>query len=540
MPTSSLSEAGAPAALKMLALVIVLAPFAAAVCAFAFRKYPRLINGITLGFSLVSLVASMAAASWVVERGYPVQFPYFSLYLDALSIYFVLLVNLVALFASYYSIQFLEFDRDHNKHHSPALFHFFLNMFHMTMLLVPMVDNLVVLWISIELTTVFSTILVRYRRDRLSLEAAWKFIMITTTGIIFALLGTLFMANSVPLKLLNNEAIGPMNWSFLVSQGIPAVLNDDYVRLSFLFILLGYGTKAGLAPMHTWLPDGHGQAPAPVSALLSGVMLKSALYAILRFYTITNLSLDDQAEFTSNLLMAAGLLSLVLATPFILKRNRFKRVLAYHSLEHMGIITFGIGIGTQVALFAALLHALNHALTKALMFLVHGSIQYEYINRCGAEYGEGGEESRIQGVLKAMPVSGTLLAFGGLALVGSPPFNIFMSEFMILWAAVQEAGLRGDLRSWLAVLLFILTVTLIFAGLVGHLSRILLGTAPFKPVEPSLRCVRTVFPFVVLIAIITLFGLLLPGWPVDFPAILAKSAQIVQGGASGATAVRLP
>jgi hydrogenase-4 component F len=281
--------------------------------------------------------------------------------------------------------------------------------------------------------------------------------------------------------------------------------------------------------MHTWLPDGHGQAPAPVSALLSGVMLKSALYAILRFYTVTNLCLGD-SKLTSRSLLAVGLLSLVLATPFILKRNRFKRVLAYHSLEHMGIITFGIGIGVPVALFGALLHTLNHALTKALMFLVYGLIQYEYQDRCGTDYNEGDDEQNIHGVLRVMPLSATILAFGGLALVGSPPFNIFMSEFIILWAAIMESSRQPFYYA--AVILFVLTVTLIFGGLVGHLSRLLLGSAPFQPVETDVRRILKLTPFFALVIIIFLFGLIVPNWPVNLPAILQRSVLILNNGVS--------
>lgn len=150
------------------------------------------------------------------------------------------------------------------------------------------------------------------------------------------------------------------------------------MRLAFLFIVVGYGTKAGFAPMHTWLPDGHAEAPAPISALLSGVLLKSALYAILRFYTIANACIGDRT-YTSAILLGAGVVSLVLAAPLILKeQNPFKRVLAYHSLEHMGIITFGVGIGAPLALFGALLHTFNHATTKSLMFLAFGNIMRRY------------------------------------------------------------------------------------------------------------------------------------------------------------------
>jgi hydrogenase-4 component F len=332
---------------------------------------------------------------------------------------------------------------------------------------VPMVDNLVVLWMAIELTTLVSTLLVRYRRQRRTLEAAWKYIGITTAGIVFALFGTILLTDAIDSQTCEGiaQVLGSglaacdqiqgsdlMRWSLLARPQIAVTLDPELVTLSFLFILVGYGTKAGLAPMHTWLPDGHGEAPSPVSALLSGVLLKSALYAILRFYTITNLSRGNTG-FTSKILLVAGLLSLLLSTPFILKRNKFKRVLAYHSLEHMGIIVFGLGIGGTVALFGALLHALNHALTKALMFLTYGHIRREYA--CQGE-AINLDSEQVGGVLKAMPLSGTVLLLGGLGLVGSPPFNVFLSEFIILWAALGriihptpgEDQLQGGSISW--------------------------------------------------------------------------------------------
>jgi hydrogenase-4 component F len=517
--------------LVVLALIAVSAPLAASATTFLARRRPRFLGGITILFSLLSLGASVLVASGA-RREFPLRFMSGFFYLDELSIYFVLLVNLVAFVASWYADLFLAFDKEHNAHHSPFQFHLLFNLFHFTMLLVPTVDNLVILWMAVELTTIFSALLVSYRRERNALEAAWKYIMVTTTGIIFALLGTLFLANAITSDtqaLLAKHAIAgdPMRWSGLALPEVAKSLNANFMRLSFLFILVGYGTKAGFAPMHTWLPDGHGEAPSPVSALLSGVLLKSALYAILRFYTITNLNQQDNARFTSNILLISGLFSLALATPFILKRNKFKRILAYHSLEHMGIITFGIGVGGSVALFGALLHALNHALTKALMFLTYGNIRREYARR-GFESRLENEESNLgAGALKSMPTSGILLALGGLALVGSPPFNIFMSELIILWAAIERALSSRSVGDILAVVLFLITVTLIFGGLVVHLSRLLLDRPPFERGRENLL---TVLPLLGLMLVIIVFGFTVPALPVDFPELLRRSTSIVLQG----------
>lgn len=549
-----------------LVTLAVFFPVIAAVASLGFMFIGRLrwLDRITPICSFLSLLATLLLARLYKD---PVHFGFnqFNLqlvYIDSLSVYFMLLVNLVAFVVSWYSVSYLGYDKLHNPYHRPAWFHLLLNLFHITMLVVPMMGNMILLWIAVELTTVVSTMLVRYRRDRRALEASWKFIITTTTGIIFALLGTLLVAYSIPPVEGAAEFIklgqDPMSWSNLVDERVYPYLENDYLRLAFLFILIGYGTKAGLAPMHTWLPDGHGEAPSPVSALLSGVMLKSALYAILRFYTLTNLVLEDRA-FTSGLLLLAGLFSLALSTPLILKHNRFKRVLAYHSLEHMGIITFGLGIGTSAALFGALLHALNHAITKALMFTTYGYAHQQYTDQVLGNAKKTLDENDVRGVWKAMPVTGSILAIGGLALVGSPPFNIFMSEFIILWAAVQKllnlagppvsvgaTGVVGGQSAvvgvslpsisyggvvqvfWvLAVVIFLVSVSLIFVGMVRHLSRLLLGPAPFAAIESGLSNIRPLAPFLVLLALVALFGLLVPNWFVPLPEILHDSAQIL-------------
>lgn len=512
---------------------VISMPFLACAAVLVFRRKPGWLNACTILFSLISLLASLRLADEVLKASEPPSFDFFpavALYLDSLSIYFVLLVNLVAFITSIYAIPFLKYDQQYNRFHNPAYFHAFLNLFHLTMLLVPMVDNLVILWIAVELTTIFSTLLVHYQRSQWAVEASWKFLMITTTGIIFALLGTLFLINAIPPK--TEESI--MRWSMMLNRDIVNNLDKNLVMLSFLFVLIGYGTKAGLAPMHTWLPDGHGEAPSPVSALLSGVMLKSALYAILRFYVVTNLVFSP--AFTSMLLILAGLFSLILATPFILKKNKFKRILAYHSLEHMGIITFGIGIGTSAALFGALLHVLNHALTKALMFLVYGNIQYAHSKHLQSSSAD--EEEQISGVLKSMPLYGTFLGLGGLALVGSPPFSIFMSKLMILWSAISEvlhpsttiSIPRGILIG--AVVLFVVTVTMIFGGLVSHVSRVLLGKPLIRSDEskPSWYSLALMTPFVFLIFMLFVFGVCIPDWPIDFPQLLNNCVEILQQG----------
>lgn len=472
------------------------------------RLAARLQDGVTIGSSVVSLVLVLLLAN-TVEGTLEFEILSVELYLDSLSIYFLLLVSLVAMAASIYTGPCWS-RRSGTGTLSLTLFHSLFNLFLFTMVLVPMVSNLVVLWIGIELTTVTSTLLIAAERSRVHFEAAWKYIIITSTGIIFALLGTLFLASAIPTG--EDSPPPSMNWpDLLTTQG----LNRNLVVLSFLFVLIGYGTKAGFAPMHTWLPDAHGEAPYPVSALLSGVLLKSALYVILRFYGITNAALGDGGEFASRMLLGIGLLSLVAAVPFILKRNPFKRVLAYHSLEHMGIITVGIGIGGRIALFGALLHVLNHGVTKSLMFLSYGTVQDRYP-----------ADRPPEGVLRALPWTGSMLALGGLALVGTPPFSIFLSELLILWGSVETIR-DGPAQWWLvaAMVIFLLSVTVVFGGLVRHLSRILLGSPPGGVQSET---PRQVLPVLALLLVVVLLGLWVPeAGPLNLRELLDNSVGIL-------------
>jgi hydrogenase-4 component F len=421
-------------------------------------------------------------------------------YIDALSVFFILIVNTIAFAASWNSLAYLKGTLPESFLQEPTTFHLLVNIFHLTMLLVPMINNLIGVWIAIELTTLGSALLMAYRGKRTSWEATWKYLMITSIGIIVALLGTMFLANAIPAEIIPKaEQDQVMNWTFLKDNA--SQLTPSFVWLAFVFALVGYGTKAGLAPMHTWLPDGHGEAPSPISALLSGVLLKSALYAILRFYTLTNLVLHENVK-TSTVLLGAGLLSLLVATPLILKENPFKRVLAYHSLEHMGIITFAIGLGAPIALFGALLHMLNHAITKAFMFLTFGNVIKQYEK-------QGIAQKQITGIFRSMPLTGGILALGGLALVGTPPFNIFISEFIILWGAFSGFSQKDPSEKMvviIAVTLFIISTTLIFYGLVAHLGKLVLHKAQDDPKLEIIGWAETM-PLVFLFVLMFVLGL---------------------------------
>jgi hydrogenase-4 component F len=426
----------------------------------------RWLQSLTVLASVTSLTGCLILAPRVLEE--PLSQGW--LYLDPLGLWFTLIVAVVGVAASFHAIGYHRFLGGLKRHSAKsakvsARFYMLFNLFLASMLAVQIFDNLLVICIAVEITTVISAFLVCHERreNRNSVEAAWKYVILGSVGIVFAFLGTLLLFHAF-------EATAGRSLDLSDLLSIQGKAEVKFLQLAFFFALIGYGTKAGLAPLHTWLPDADSEAPSAVSALLSGVVLKSALYALLRFYELMHRFAPEQvADFASHILLGAGLLSIVVAVPFIVRRqpraqpHRFKRILAYHSLEHMGIVVFGIGLGTPAGVFAALLHALYHAINKALMFLVHGTLKLE------------DERRGLPGTpwIQLSRSHALLLGLGAVALVGSPPFAIFTSKLMIL----REALSGTSEQPWLglAIVIFVLSLALIFAGLVHHASDRLLG-----------------------------------------------------------------
>ncbi len=512
--------------LQFLAKATIVLPFTIlilmTILAFLGKRLERLFGWLTISTSFVLLLLS----GWMLfmsKQDAIFSFLGIDFRLDALSIFMVFLINVVAFAASWNAFDYLAYRPSQGKNwwQSGWAFHALIHLFHFTMLLVPLADNLVVVWIAIELTTLGSAILIVYEDKKSAWEATWKYLVVTSAGIVLALLGTIFLANSLPKgHVLENPTNAVLNWSYLMEHS--GILDKQFVWFAFLFALAGYGTKAGFAPLHTWLPDGHGEAPSPVSALLSGVLLKASFYVVLRFFVLTNTVLGEKYRaWTYLALLLVGLLSLVTSTPLILRSGTpFKRVLAYHSLEHMGIIAFGFGMGGFVAVAGAILHMLNHAITKALMFLAYGNLLKRY----------GKESIPIQGALRAMPWSGGLLTLGGLALVGTPPFNIFMSEWLILWGSLGRFFNRAEKYPYIApglsiisIALFVLSTTLIFYGLIAHLRKMVLD-------KPGKEIARETFKWPAIAPLLFLFAfmLILGIWIVPpIAEVVRESANII-------------
>ncbi len=423
--------------------------------------------------TLLGTIISLAFASWAAQQvmldGHLGGLGDW-LYADALSILVLLVVAFVNFTAALYSIGYLREDmREQDMTRGEALRHLrryyvLFNLFVFSMLVVPISNSLGVLWIAIEGTTLASLFLVSFYGTGEALEAAWKYVIIGSVGIALALFGTILAYYSA-VQVLGTSY--NLNWSVLAP--VAAHLDPGVMRLAFLFIVVGFGTKAGLAPMHTWLPDAHSEAPSPISALLSGVLLNCAFYGILRYYALAVPSLGH--GYPSALLLVFGLLSLLVAALLIFRQRDYKRLLAYSSVEHMGIIALGVAFGGTLGLFGALLQIINHAITKSLMFFASGQVLLKY---------ETKDMNRVSGVIKLMPVTGTFLLLGGLALTGSPPFGIFVSEFSIL-----SAGFRQGF-TWAAIVMLVL-IALVFIGILFFLNGMVFGKAPdsTKPGEIS-------------------------------------------------------
>ncbi|MDD5596149.1 MAG: proton-conducting transporter membrane subunit, partial [Candidatus Omnitrophica bacterium] len=341
------------------------------------------------------------------------------------------------------------------------------------------------LWVAIEMTTLISAFLVGFYNTKQSVEAAWKYIIICSVGIIFALLGTILFSYAFSIT----GSIKSLNWSYMVSAA--GRFDANIIKIAFIFILVGYGTKAGLAPMHTWLPDAHSQAVAPISALLSGVLLKTAIYAILRFAIIVNKTLGP--AYVGNLMLLLGLISLVISCGFLLVQKDLKRLLAYSSIEHIGIISIGFSLGTPLGFFGALLHVFNHAVTKSLMFFSAGNIVGAYKKH---------NMNAIKGVIKVMPFCGTMAILGVFALTGFPPFAIFMSEIIIIIATFMKGN-------YLACGLLLLFIVVIFGALIYHFGKIIFGN---KPKEMAVRGepLSSKIAFLFLFIQIAVVGIILP------------------------------
>ncbi|PWB79866.1 MAG: hydrogenase [Candidatus Methylomirabilota bacterium] len=419
---------------------------------------------------------------------------------DGLSALMVVVITALGAIAALYGIGYIRVEYD--DCHLPrvrgffALFHLFI----FTMLLAVTTDNLGIMWVAIEGTTLATAFLVNLHNTPRSLEAAYKYLILSSVGIALAFIGTALLYYAG----VSHAGEIAVNWTSL--RAAASSLNPQVVRLAFAFILVGYGTKAGLAPMHTWLPDAHSEAPAPISALMSGVLLNVGLYALMRFKVVVDIAAGT--HFAGPWLLGIGLLSLAVAAVFLIAPRNYKRMLAYSSVEHIGIICMGLGFGGYWGVLGALLHLVNHALSKSLLFILSGNILLKY---------QTTDILRVRGLWRTSPLTAGAFAAGTLALLGLPPFGPFISEFLIFRAGV-EAG-----PVW-TVILGALLLAVVFAGMLGSVNRMLYGAPPEK-VEHGDVLKWSLAPLAINFALLLALGLTFP----DAVAVALERALGVLG-----------
>jgi len=488
--------------IRLLPYVVVCLPiFTAFSCAIALS--PRARERIHLLGSLLSTGAVLWLIETVLTHGPQLSASRF-FFIDPLSALMLLIIALVSLIGSLHSIGYIRQDVAHGElsRGQERSYYTWFHAFVATMYFALVVNNLGIVWVAVEATTITSAFLVALYRKPESLEAAWKYLMLCSVGIAFALLGLIFLYSSA------QSVYGPgnnrLNFSFLIhtTHGLPASL----LLVSFILILVGYGTKMGLAPLHFWLPDAHSQAPSPISAMLSGALLNTALYGILRMVIVVNHSSPN--TWVSHLCLAFGLLSMLVAFPFLLLQQDIKRMLAFSSVEQMGILLFGVGLGGKAGCLAVVLQMFNHAMTKSTLFMTAGNFVQQYRTK---------QIARIRGVLQGSSFSGSVFVIATLALVGAPPFALFSSEF-----ALSAAGFTQG-HPWLTGL-FILLLAALFGATIYQLGRMAFGR-PARVKTPRTSGWST-WPLLIPVFFIVAFGLFIPH---PFQLLFHSAARVLEG-----------
>ena len=371
-----------------------------------------------------------------------------------------------------------------------------------TMTLMTVSHHLGLMWVALEATTLASAPLLYFNRNQRSLEATWKYLLIGSVGIALALLGSLFLAYAAFRAGLDTSLL----FDDLVREA--PQLSRPWLHAAFVLLLVGYGTKMGLAPMHTWKPDAYGESPGVVGALLAGGLTNCAFLALLRFYQIC--AAAGETAFVREVMIVIGLLSMAVAGVFMARQQDFKRMLAYSSVEHMGILVLGMGIG-GAAVFGVLLHLVNNGLTKGVLFLSAGNIHRAYDSKL---------TTHVSGALRRVPVSGALFLAGFFAITGSPPFGVFLSEFIILRAAI-------DSDQFLIAGLFLAMLFVVFVGMGATVLSVVQGEPP-KDLRPNAYhdSFLMVGPAIACLALVLLLGLYIPP-PIN--GLLQDAANFLDG-----------
>ncbi len=467
--------------MELLALIAI--PLIASLASFFIKRSIRVLSAIAISASILELLAMIAVVASVLENGVCDTTDYFSV--DALGSILLILLAVVGAAASWYSTGYLKIEMGKNVIGMSRVWQYFilLHLFLFAMFFAVITTSPIFNWIAIETTTLSTAFLISFYNKPSAIEAAWKYLIINSVGLLCGFFGTLLFF----YPTLHSGYDGYVSWQNLMTNA--AAFDPVIVKMAFVFVLIGYGTKVGLVPMHTWLPDAHSKAPAPISSLLSGVLLNVAFLAVLRFKSVTDAVIDPR--FSGDLLIIFGIASIVVAAFIIFIQKNYKRLLAYHSIEHMGIITLGFGFGGMGS-FAGLLHLMYHSLAKSALFLAAGNILLKYSST---------KMYNVKGMLRTLPVTSVLFFVGFLAMAGVPPFGIFFTEFAILSAGVGAHPVITAVA--------LIALALVFAGILRHVADMIFGR--HKPeVTAGEAGAVTIAPIVILISILIAISVFIP------------------------------
>ncbi|MDP2642433.1 MAG: proton-conducting transporter membrane subunit [Candidatus Peregrinibacteria bacterium] len=433
-------------------ITIILASFLAAAVLGLLVKHRSILEATSIAATAIAFIGSIIVAVKVAPPGGYETLSFFSI--DSFGAIIMLIIGLIGMAVTVYSVFYLrqEVTKEIIGLGRVRQYFIFLNLFLLAMYLAITASSPIFTWIAIEGTTLSTAFLISFYNKHSAMEAAWKYLIISSVGLLLGFFGTLLYFTSIDSSISNSI----VSWQTLAANATQ--MDPMIAKIAFIFVLIGYGTKVGLAPMHTWLPDAHSKAPAPISALLSGVLLNVAIVTIFRFKIITDMVIGE--TFSQTLLITFGMLSILIAALIILLQKNYKRLLAYSSVENMGIIAIGFGFGTP-GIFAATLHMIYHALIKSTLFLSAGTIFLKYSST---------KIAKIQGILTTLPVTGIIFFAGFFAITGAPPFGIFITKISILSAGIKMHPVVSIIAMFLMALLFV--------GFFKHVTEMLFGEKP--------------------------------------------------------------
>ncbi|MFO1325260.1 MAG: hydrogenase 4 subunit F [Burkholderiales bacterium] len=474
----------------MVEILFVLGFPLAGAAALALVGHRREAASVNVAASLLTFLAAAALTVRVIRDG-PLLALDRQFFVDPFNVFLVALTAFVGFTTAVFSRPYMRIEEEHKRLNAARLrlYHAMFQLFNFTMLLALLTNNMGILWVAMEAATLTTVLLVSLYRTPASLEAAWKYFILCGVGIAQALFGTILLYFAAE-KLLGAEG-GALLWTQL--DAVKDQLEPTVLSLAFVFLLVGYGTKVGLVPLHNWLPDAHAEGPTPVSAVLSGLLLNVALYAVVRCKVLVDGAV--QTAIARDLMMGFGLLSVVVAAILLLRQKDIKRLFAYSSIEHMGIITFAFGMGGPIANFAGLLHMTVHSLTKSAIFFTVGHAT----QKTGTQAMDD-----IRGLITISPLIGWGLAIGSLAILGMPPFGVFASEFLVLTTAMRE-------QPW-ATPFLLGALAIAFAAVFSKVQPMVFGetTARRLPLRPSM------LPVFTHLALVLMLGLWIPPFLADW------------------------